>query len=367
VIDPILLPTSPDNGALENNKIDMTSSNNAYRMRFVGVVAVLLILVVAMWRPQSVMAEETIRAGIIGCDTSHCLAFTKILNSSEAGDSFANVKVVAAFPGGSEDIATSRDRVGKFTEELRGMEIVIVDSIESLLEQVDVVLLESCDGRKHLEQVRPVMAAGKRVFIDKPIAGSLAEVIEIIDLSKKYGTPFFSSSAMRFKPDIHEARDRTELGQITGCIAYSPCPLEPTHPDLYWYGVHGVETLFTVMGPGCKSASRTQTSETELVVGVWEDGRIGTFRGLRTGFREYGALIFREKENTRIKRFSGYEVLLKQITQFFVTGVPPVSPEETLEIFAFMEAADESKRQGGMPVTLESVLAKARAEVAARK
>jgi len=367
VIDPILLPASPDNGALGNPKIDMTSANNAYRLRSVGVVAFLLILMIAVGRPQRVMAEETIRAGIIGCDTSHCLAFTKILNSSEAGDSFANVKVVAAFPGGSEDIASSRDRVGKFTEELQGMGIVIVDSIELLLEQVDVVLLESSDGRKHLEQVRPVMASGKRVFIDKPLAGSLADAIKIVDLSKKYNTPFFSSSAMRFKPDIHEARDHTELGKITGCIAYSPCPLESTHPDLYWYGVHGVETLFTIMGPGCKSVTRTQTSETELVVGVWQDGRIGTFRGLRTGFREYGALIFRDKENILVKKFGGYEVLLKQITQFFVTGVPPVSPEETLGIFAFMEAADESKRQGGVPVTLESVLIKARAELAARK
>jgi len=330
-------------------------------------VSTFIALAVITLPSTTAFGENQLRVGILGCDTSHCLVFTKILNSSDAGDSFANMKVVAAFPGGSEDIASSRDRVDKFTDELRGMGIVIVDSIELLLEQVDVVLLESCDGRKHLEQVRPVMAAGKRVFIDKPLAGSLAEAMEIVALSKRYQTPFFSSSAMRFKLGVHDARDRTGLGQITGCAAYSPCPLEPTHPDLYWYGVHGVETLFTIMGPGCKSVTRTQTSATELVVGVWEDGRIGTFRGLRTGFREYGALIFREKENTSVKKFGGYEVLLKQIAQFFVTGIPPVSPEETLEIFAFMEAADESKRQGGIPITLESVLTKARAEMAARK
>ncbi len=313
------------------------------------------------------MGGETIRAGIIGCDTSHALAFTKILNSPDAGDSYANVKVVAVFPGGSEDIASSRDRVGKFTEELGSMGIVIVDSIELLLEQVDVVLLQSCDGRKHLEQVRPVMAAGKRVFIDKPFAGSLADAIEIVGLSRKYSTPFFSSSAMRFKTGIYGARDRAELGPITGCSAYSPCPLEPTHPDLYWYGIHGVETLFTVMGAECESVSRTQTESTEMVVGVWKEGRIGSFRGIRTGKRGYGAIVFREKANIYVEGFDGYEALVGQIAQFFKTGIPPVSAEETLAILAFMEAADESKRQGGVSVTLESVLAKARAEVAARK
>jgi len=345
----------------------MTYSNNTYRLRTIALVAFGLILMIAARRPQCVMGGETLRVGIIGCDTSHVLAFTKILNSSDAGDSFGNVKVVAAFPGGSEDIASSRDRVGKFTEDLRGMEIVIVDSIELLLEQVDVVLLESCDGRKHLEQVRPVMAAGKRVFIDKPFAGSLADAIEIVDLSKKYKTPFFSSSTLRFRAGIHDARDRTELGPIAGCTAFSPCPIESTHPDLFWYGVHGVETLFTVMGTGCESVSRTQTQGTELVVGVWKDGRIGTFRGLRTGKLAYGALIYREKSNIFVEGSGGYEALVGQIAQFFMTGVPPVSAEETLDIFAFMEAADESKRQGGVAVTLESVLAKARAEVTARK
>jgi hypothetical protein len=335
--------------------------------RLMTVFTVWLVLFTTGWRPCGATSGATIRAGIIGCDTSHVLAFTKLFNSPEAGESLANVRVVAAFPGGSKDIPSSRDRVGMFSEELRGMGIVIVDSIDSLLEQVDVVLLESSDGRKHLEQVRPVMVAGKRVFIDKPLAGSLADATEIIDLSKKTGTPFFSSSTMRFQPHVQHARSRTELGQITGCAAYSPCPLEPTHPDLYWYGVHGVETLFTIMGAGCESVTRTQTEGTELVVGVWKGGRIGTFRGLRMGSHEFGAIVFREKSNTYINGIDGYETLVEQIAQFFKTGFPPVSAEETLDIFAFMEAADESKRQGGVPVTLESVLIKARAEVAARK
>ena len=314
-----------------------------------------------------VAAEQPLRAGIIGCDTSHVPKLTQAFNNAEPGGPLSGVKVVAAFPGGSDDIASSRDRVEGFTEELRGMGVEIVDSIDALLERVDVVLLESVDGRKHLEQVRPVFAAGKPVFIDKPIAGSLSDAIEIVELARKHKTPFFSSSALRFMPNVTAARNNEAIGNILGCAAFSPCPLEPTHPDLFWYGVHGVETLFTIMGPDCQQVTRTQTERAELVTGVWSKGRIGTFRGLRSGKHDYGALLFGSKSNQYISGFGGYDSLVVQLAQFFKSGKPPVSAEETLAMFAFMEAADESKRQGGRPVTLESVLAKARAEVAARR
>jgi len=295
-------------------------------------------------------------------------AFTQAFNSSEANSLLSGIKVVAAFPGGSDDIPSSRDRVEKFTDGLRGMGVEIVDSIDALLQRVDVVLLESVDGRKHLAQVRPVFVAGKPVFIDKPLAGSLADVIEIVELARQHKTPFFSSSALRYAPDVAAAaRDDAAIGDILGCAAFSPCTLEPHHPDLFWYGIHGVETLFTIMGPDCQQVTRTQTDGAELVTGVWSNGRIGTFRGLRSEKYDYGALVFGSKAIHYLHGFGDYEPLLEQIAQFFKTGKPPVSAEETLAMFAFMEAADESKRQGGRPVSLESVIAKAKAEIAARR
>ena len=339
---------------------------------FTGRVVLSAALLLLMTLPTFAAEEGVIRAGIIGCDTSHVPKFTQVFNNSKAGDdlsgiNISGIKVVAAFPGGSDDIPSSRDRVGPYSDELRGMGVEIVDSIEALLERVDVVLLESVDGRKHLEQVRPVFAAGKPVFIDKPLGGSLADAIEIIELAKKHNVPFFSSSALRYTPDIAAAGSNAAIGDVLGCAAFSPCALESTHPDLFWYGVHGVETLFTIMGPDCLQVTRTQTEGTELVTGVWSNGRIGTFRGLRSGKHDYGALVFGSKSNQYLHGFGGYEPLVAQIAQFFKTGKPPVQAEETLAMFAFMEAADESKRQGGRPVTLESVLLKARAEVAARQ
>jgi predicted dehydrogenase len=310
---------------------------------------------------------KTIRVGIIGLDTSHVVAFTKVLNGPKAQGDLAGVRVVAAYPGGSPDVASSRDRVAGFTAELRDkFQVEIVGSIDDLLTRVDVVLLESVDGRPHLEQVRPVFRAHKPVFIDKPLAGSLADAVEIVRLAEETHTPCFSSSSLRFSPELVALKNDPKIGAIQGCETYSPCALEEHHPDLFWYGVHGVEMLYTLMGTGCDKVSRSQTKDTELVAGVWKDGRIGTFRGLR-GKSGYGALVFGAKGIAPGGGYGGYEPLLVEIGKFFRTGKPPVSLEETLEILTFMEAADESKRQGGAPVSLESVLAKARAEAAARR
>jgi Oxidoreductase family, NAD-binding Rossmann fold len=275
------------------------------------------------------------------------------------------VRIVAAYPGGSADIPSSRDRLAGYTSELHDQYgVKIVRSIDELLADVDVVLLESVDGRPHLEQVRPVFNAHKPVFIDKPVAGTLADAIAIFDLARETKTPCFSSSSLRFSAGIAGMRHSDKVGDVLGCDAYGPCHLEAHHPDLYWYGIHGVETLFTIMGTGCQTVSRTQTEGTDLAVGVWKGGRVGTFRGIRAGRADYGATVFGSKGIAPSSGYGGYEPLVVEIVKFFKTGKPPISAEETIEIFAFMEAADESKRQGGKPVSVESVMTKAKSQLA---
>jgi predicted dehydrogenase len=313
-------------------------------------------------------AAKPLRVGIIGCDTSHVVAFTRVINGPKAPEELAGIRVVAAYPGGSPDVAASRDRVAGYTAELRDkLHVAIVDSIDALLGRVDAVLLESVDGRPHLEQVRPVLRARKPVFIDKPLAGSLVDAVEIERLAEETGTPCFSSSSLRFSPDVVALKENPKVGPIQGCDTYSPCALEEHHPDLFWYGIHGVEMLYTLMGPGCEKVTRVRSRDTEFVTGVWEDGRIGTFRGLRGKATGYGALVFGARGIASGGGSGGYEPLLVEIGKFFRTGAVPVSLKDTVEILAFMEAADESKRQGGVPITLESVLTKAHAEAAARR
>jgi predicted dehydrogenase len=312
-------------------------------------------------------ARKVVRVGIIGLDTSHVTAFTSLLNSPKAKGELAGFRVVAAYPGGSPDIPDSKNRLEMFTAQLRDKyKVEIVDSIEELLKRVDVVLLESVDGRPHLKQVIPVLKAGKPVFIDKPVAGSLADAILIYELARKYKVPCFSASSLRFSPGIAGMRNNPKVGDVLGCDAYGPCALEPHHPDLFWYGIHGVETLYTIMGPGCETVARVHTKDYELVTGTWKGGRVGTFRGIRRGKSGYGATVFGTKGIAPSGGYGGYAPLVEEICKFFRTGRPPVSAEETLELFAFMEAADESKRGAGVPVTLGSVLERARAEAKRR-
>ncbi len=306
-----------------------------------------------------------LRAGMIGLDTSHVPAFAKIFNGSNATGDLAEIRVVAGYPGGT-DIPASRDRVGKFTEDLRKMGIEIVDSIPKLLEKVDVVLLESVDGRIHLQEATPVIKAGKPLFIDKPAAGSLADAIVIYELAKKHNVPCFSSSSLRFSPGIQELVKNERLGTISGAAVWGPCSYQEGTPDMFFYGIHGIEPLFVLMGTGCETVNRVQTKDTDLVSGVWKDGRVGTYRGIRRNKSDFGAVAFGTKGIVQTSREGGYEELCREIGRFFKTGKPPVGADETIEIFAFMEAADESKRQGGAPVSLATVLAKAKAEAASK-
>lgn len=300
--------------------------------------------------------QATKRVGIIGLDTSHSVAFTKVLNAAAQDPAYKGYRVVAAYPQGSRDIESSTKRIPGYIEDVKKQGVVIVYSIKELLKRVDVVLLETNDGRLHLEQAIEVFKAGKRVFIDKPIAASLTDTLAIFEASKKYGIPTFSASSLRYIKGI----EKLDKSTVVGADTFSPATIEKTHPDLFWYGVHGVETLYTVMGTGCTSVKRVHTDQTDVVVGTWADGRIGTFRGTRSGKHEYGGTVFTANGNLILGPYGGYEPLLKEIITFFETGTPPVSPEETIEIFAFMEAADESKRQGGVEVTLASVVKKAR-------
>ena len=308
------------------------------------------------------LSAEEIKVGIIGLDTSHAIAFTKTFNDPKAEGDLAICRVVAAYPKGSPSIESSVSRVPGYIEKVKEMGVEIVDTIPALLEKVDAVLLESNDGHPHLEQVIPVLKAGKRVFVDKPIAASLTDAILIFEASKKHGVPLFSSSSLRFGENTLAVRAGS-IGKVSHCQTGSPASLEPTHPDLFWYGIHGVESLFTVMGTGCRSVTRSATDEGKIrVEGKWEGNRTGIFEE-RKG---YGGIAKGEKGEAEVGSYDGYKPLIVEIAKYFRTGEIPVQPEETLEICAFIEAADESKRQGGAEVTLESMMKKARAEAAKR-
>lgn len=302
--------------------------------------------------------ESIIRVGMIGLDTSHVIEFTRLLNDTAAADHVPGARVVAAYKGGSPDIESSAKRVDGFTAQLRDKwQVEIVPDIPTLCSRVDAVLLESVDGRVHLEQVKPVLEAKKRVFIDKPLAASFEDARTIARLAEQGHVAWFSSSSLRFHQSVQSLKRDAQIGTIEGCDAYSPSPTEPHHPDLFWYGIHGVEILFTLMGPGCQSVARVYTPGADVVVGKWQDERLGIFRGIRKGKSDYGATVYGSKAIRVSDPVVGapYKGLVEEIVKFFRTGVPPVPPAETLEIFAFMQAAELSKARNGQEVLLSDL------------
>ena len=295
-----------------------------------------------------------VKIGVIGLDTSHAIAFSKIINQREEGKEGTGFMVTHAYPYGSRDIESSATRIPGYIEDIKKLGVAIAHSIDELLNEVDVVLLETNDGRMHLEQSQQVFEAGKPVFIDKPIAASVKDTLAIFEIAEKHQVPVFSASSLRYSPSTQEVA-KGKIGRVLGADTYSPAKLEATHPDLYWYGIHGVESLYTVMGTGCKQVTRIFRDDMEVVTGEWEDGRIGTFRGLRTEKTGYGGVAFGTEGIAAVGAYEGYEHLVWEILKFFKSGIVPVQPAETIEMFAFMAAADESRKMGGKPVMVKDM------------
>ena len=297
-------------------------------------------------------AQNVIKIGIIGLDTSHSTAFTELLNGDSDDEFVKEFEVVAAYPYGSKTIQSSYERIPGYIEEVKKHGVEITSSIAELLDKVDCVMLETNDGRIHLEQAMEVFKSGKICYIDKPVGATLGQAIAIYEMAEKYNVPIFSSSALRYSPQNQKLR-KGEFGKILGADCYSPHKVEPTHPDFGFYGIHGVETLYTLMGTGCASVNRMSSKEADVVVGRWKDGRIGTFRGIKEGPSIYGGTADTSKEAIPAGGYAGYKVLLDQILKFFKTGVAPISKEETIEIFTFMKASNMSKEQNGKIVSME--------------
>ncbi len=328
------------------------------------MIRLFALLAVVLVFAMPAVATETVRIGIIGCDTSHAPAFAQAFNSDKADPELAGFKIVACFPAGSPDFPLSRDRIEKFTEQVRDKYgVKIVNSIDELLKEVDVVMLLSVDGRIHWKQAQEVMKAKKPVFIDKPLTASLADALRIMDLAKQTKTPWMSCSSLRWGKALGDAKKNEKVGPVVGCLTYGTCTIAPDHPDLSFYGIHGLEMLYSIMGPGCETVQRTTTKDTDVLTGVWKDGRIATYRGSRGDKSGFGATIFGKNGAASFTDNSGYGPHLREVVKFFKTGVSPISPEEMVEVMAVIDAADMSKNQNGAPVRIADAFKAARAKI----
>ena len=298
-----------------------------------------------------------IKFGLIGLDTSHVVIFSDEFNNPEAAHPLAGAKVVAAWPGGSPDLQSSIGRVPGYTKDLsEKFGVTIMDSIEAVCAACDVILHTSLDGRVHLEQFKKIAPFGKPVFVDKPFALTTADAKAIFALAKEHNVPVFSSSSLRFTGALTRVVTPETKSTVKGADIHGPVALEPTNPGYFWYGIHITEMLYAAMGTGCRSVRAVYTDDYEQVTGIWADGRIGTLHGNRTGNYEYHGMVHFEKNsvhiNTATETKGFFTCLGETILEFARSHQPPVPAEETIELIRFIEAANESRANGGREVAL---------------
>jgi predicted dehydrogenase len=293
-----------------------------------------------------------IKLGVLDFDTSHVVEFTKRLNHKGiAEDQWVNgAQVLIGCPGKSEIMP---ERIPGYVKEMKQLGVELVDKPEDMIGKVDGMLIESQEGGAHWPSARPFLEAGIPCYIDKPFTCSVADARRIIDLADRKKVAIFSSSSLRYAPELMEYVKEKKHGAILGCIAYGPASLfekDPKlNPGLYHYGIHAVEILYTLMGPGCQRVTCTHEKDVDIATGQWKDGRLATVRGNRKGPYEYGALAFTEKgaQPVPIGMKYTYRELVKKIVEMFETKKSPLDIHETLEIVAFIEAANKSGSNHG--------------------
>ena len=329
-------------------------------------------------------AAELVRVGILGIDNYGSVAYTEFLNRPHAEGVFEGVRVVAAYPIGSDDYPDSAKLGAQWKDQLSKMyqspkdpkdavpPIEWVDSTEELLKRVDAVMIFSMDARLHRKQAEAVLKAGKRLFIGRPLASSPEDAVAILKMAEETKTPCWSSSQHRFSGGFSGMRDHPEVGKVIGCDVYGGWTVTAPEADKFSRPLHSIETLYTIMGgPGVVSVACTSTPTTESITALWKDGRIGTYRGIKEGAVKDSATVFGDKgvstsgiygHGIPVKgvvptndKYVGYEGLATEIAKFFKGGPVPVTPAETLEIFSLMQAAEESKAKNGAVVPLKDL------------
>ncbi len=325
-------------------------------------------------------AAEPVKVGILGFDNYQAVEYTAFFNNPKAEGDLAGLRVTAALPVVNPEYPESAALTERWQAQMLNLyqdqqdvpPVEIVHSIEELLQRCDAVMIWSLDGRQHLGQAKAVLKTGKRLFIGRPVASTLADAVAIYQLAAELKTPCWSCSQHRFSPGFAGMRNHPEVGQVLGCDVYGGYDIKATDADKFTRSLHSIETLYTIMGPGVRELSCHSTPTVESITAVWKDGRVATYRGIKDGAVKYSATVFGDKGVSTAgiyghgiptkgvvpidDKYMGYGGLAIELAKYFKGAEPPVTAAETLEIFAFLQAAEESRTRNGAKVSLQNLL-----------
>lgn len=295
------------------------------------------------------MSLKQIRFGIVGLD-GHGPVFAEQVNGRSA--TVEHTRVSAAMPVSS--VMVSRAVLADNVSRTKELGVAIVHEPQELVRQVDGVLILHDDGSIHLDLVRLFAPFGKPLFVDKPLESSVDRAKELARVCRSHNCSVFSASSLRFSIEMQRILNTAGDDDVCSALTYAPFKHTATMPGWIYYAIHAVEPLFELMGGGCREVRSVESEFGPLAIGRWADGRLGFAKANREGPHDYGMTVWRQAdtETTIVEAGRLYPELLARIRSFVATGSPPVAIEQSIEVIAFLSAANESMAADGRPVAL---------------
>jgi predicted dehydrogenase len=286
-----------------------------------------------------------IKIAVIGLDTSHSVEFPRLMQAPDCPKTMRVPGLKAISCLRFETPFQNKEGLDKRQLQLEQWGVKVTENIDEALEGCDAVMLEINDGSCHLEYFKKVVARGKPVFLDKPLAMNLADGRAIIELMRQHETKVWSASSIPFCPPL--AKTMQNAGNIIRAHVFGPMGDAPSGDSLVWYGVHTFEHLQRIMGQGAKKVQAIQTDLSINASVIYDGGREGTVELTRKA-GVYGGAIWGtvNEQLTALPYILNtqrlYRDILRLVKTFFQGGQPPVNMETTFEGLAMMCAARES-------------------------
>lgn len=228
----------------------------------------------------------------------------------------------------------------------------VVERPEEVIGDVDAVVVATDIGAEHVERVRPFVEAGLPIFVDKPMVDNASD-LRTFNQWIAEGRPILSSSSMRYVKEFLPYRESTHnLGELRYVSITTPKAWET-------YGIHALEAVYPILGPGFVSAQNTGTYERNVVHFVHQSGADVVVVANKDMYGGFGVLTLcgtHGFDTLSIKdSFYAFKTQLEAFVSFLRTGVRPFAYEETEELMRMVIAGIQSRDEYGNRVLLGDV------------
>lgn len=294
--------------------------------------------------------KQTIQLGVIGADSSHLAEFTKRINRMNI-EGRTPCRVARMWTDGKHDMPESE--VEAWRRDAADQGVTTDQHLDAMLGAVDGVMVLTVNGNRHLAHASSALRRGLPTYIDKPLTCDLSEALAIRAMCQEHGTRCYSASSLRFADEVQHL-DRAAIGELAVIDAFGPGELNPAMPRFFHYGVHTIEMIDAIWGPGVEAVRARISEPRDHIELRYIDGRYASLRLERVGSYDFGATVHGKNGVACFKvDFSEvYNRLVRGMVRFFEGGPAPTNLDAIVENVAVMEAAHQSIEQDGGWVAL---------------